>query len=137
MREGGRCIALGSCIKVYQVSNTPYLIPSSFPSKIEMVQLTITAAAKAAIEEYCRLKRASEGEDEEQLAKLQTLSKAELGSPIDHHELVHISKYLVQQHKDGRSATEDRLAKQWRLDTLLKGATIYQPPPPPKPEPVC
>ncbi|KAF2174103.1 hypothetical protein M409DRAFT_16376 [Zasmidium cellare ATCC 36951] len=92
-----------------------------------MVQLTVTAAGKAAVEEYCRLKTADgEGEGNE---RLETLSKTDLGSPVDHHELVGISKYLVGKHRDS-----SEVAKEWRLETLLKGAVVYQPPPPPKPE---
>lgn len=94
-----------------------------------MVQLTVTAAGKAAVEEYCRLKSAAgEGEENE---RLETLSKTDLGSPVDPHELVDISKYLVEKH---RGSSE--VAKEWRLETLLKGAVVYQPPPPPKPEKV-
>ncbi|EME80860.1 uncharacterized protein MYCFIDRAFT_101139, partial [Pseudocercospora fijiensis CIRAD86] len=58
------------------------------------------------------------------------LSKAEIGSPIEHQELIDVSKYLVSH---GRC--DGRIAKEWRLDTLLRGACVYRPPPPPKPEP--
>lgn len=97
-----------------------------------MVQLTVTPAAKAAIEEYSRRQRAppadSTPQDSERLEKV---SHAAVGTPIDHQDLVDISRYLVE------NSNEDEIAREWRLDTLLKGATVYQPPPPPKPEPVC
>jgi len=97
-----------------------------------MVKLTVTAAAKAALEEYRARKRGGndtlDGDDE---ARLQEVSTIDLGSPIEHHDLIEVSKYLVQSSQD-----HDVVAKQWRLDTLLKGAMVYQAPPPPKPEPV-
>lgn len=92
-----------------------------------MVLLTVTLAGKAAIDAFIELDK-GEANDEETLKQQERLSQAEIGSPIEHHELVAISRHLVQ-HIEGS-------ARQWRLDTLLKGATVYQPPPPPKPEPV-
>lgn len=94
-----------------------------------MVQLTVTAAGKAAIDEYCRLKTANgHGAQEERLGNL---VKIELGSPVDHHDLVNISRFLVRRLGSGFG-----VAKEWRLENLLKGAAVYQPPPPPKPEKV-
>ena len=101
---------------------------------IEMVLLTLTPAAKAAVEEYCRLKReVTEDEGGEGEAKLEHLSKVELGNPVDHSDLIDISRYLVRKN---RKNDEDAVAREWRLDALLKGALVYQPPPTPKPEPV-
>ena len=96
-----------------------------------MVKLTVTVAAKAAIEEYCRIswESASE-EDDEQLHRLSVLDQ---GEPIDHHDLIRISQFLVQDYRDG---DEDLSARPWRLEMLLKGANIHRPTPPPKPEPV-
>lgn len=94
-----------------------------------MVLLTITPAAKAALSEYCeRQKDVDEGYSDEAKERREKLSTAEIGSPIEHHELVEASRFLVQNSQG--------VAQKWRLDTLLKGANIYQPPPPPKPEPV-
>ena len=92
-----------------------------------MVLLTITPAAKAALVEYCRRQKdVDEGYSDEAKERCEKLSTAEIGNPIEHHELVDISKYLLQETSGA--------AKEWRLDTLLKGANVYQPPPPPKPE---
>lgn len=111
-------------------------LPSSFSINLlfieenifEMVLLTVTTAGKAAVDEYCKLNTAASDGDQ---GRLEKLSKTELGSPIEHHELIDISKYLVQKHRGRNDA-----AREWRLETLLKGAAVYQPPPPPKPEPV-
>lgn len=95
-----------------------------------MVKLTVTDAAKAAIDEYCRIGRdrfLDEGPDKGDLESL------EVGDPVDHHHLVSISKCLVNS---AYAETDEGSAHQWRLDTLLRGASVYQPPPPPKPEPV-
>ena len=91
-----------------------------------MVLLTVTAAAKTAIDEYCESKA-----HDEILAQIKKLSTLELGSPIEHSDVIEISSFLTQRP---RESTED--ARQWRLDYLLRGAIVYQPPPPTKPEPV-
>ncbi|KAF2213686.1 hypothetical protein CERZMDRAFT_39558 [Cercospora zeae-maydis SCOH1-5] len=96
-----------------------------------MVLLTITPAAKAALSEYCtRQKNVDEGYSDEAKERREKLSTVEIGSPIEHHELVEVSRFLVQNVPMAAEA-----AQEWRLDTLLKGANVYQPPPPPKPEP--
>lgn len=89
-----------------------------------MVSLTVTPAAKAAIDAFLGLE-IHKIDDEEQGDRL---AKIDIGSQVEHQELVTISRHLVQ-HSGG-------IARQWRLEALLKGSTIYQPPPPPKPEPV-
>lgn len=95
-----------------------------------MVLLTTTPAAKAAVDEYLRLH--VEGEKSEALQhKLERLEKTELDGPIEHSDLIDISKWLVKEQHES-----DIPVKKWRLDTLLKSTTVYQPPPPPKPEPV-
>lgn len=102
-----------------------------------MVQLTITSAAQSAIVEYCRVRAAKDETDGEATAlELDKLLKADIGSPVDHHELVEISKYLIRQSKDGSESIDGEVAKAWRLDTLLKGATVYRSFPPPSKEPV-
>lgn len=96
-----------------------------------MVLLTITPAIQAALADYLkRPKNGDEGENEELLERLTKLSLAATGSPMEHHELIRVSRHLVQ-------TSEDRIAKEWRLDTLLHGVTLYQPSRPPKPQPVC
>ena len=96
-----------------------------------MVLLTLTAAGKAAIDEYCRCYRT---DDDEKENRLERLSGIELGSPIDHNDLIDISRFLVE--RSSRTQDERVTPKEWRLDALLKGATVYRPPPAPKPEPV-
>lgn len=97
-----------------------------------MVQLTITAAAKTAIDEYCRLKTLDQiHPDTSWKERQEKLLNLNVGNPVDHHELIEVSRYLVQRHGDS-----DPLARQWRLHCLLRGTLVYHPPPPPKPEPV-
>lgn len=99
-----------------------------------MVLLTVTPAAKAAVDHYITAKKADEGNHlEETTTRLKLLQETDVGSPIDHNDLIDISKYLLE-HYD--SSEEDTNTRQWRLETLLKGANVYQPPPPPKKEPV-
>ncbi|KAF2772684.1 hypothetical protein EJ03DRAFT_190187 [Teratosphaeria nubilosa] len=95
-----------------------------------MVRLTLTPAANAALEEYCALTDVA-SKDENKRQAIKHLIRLQIGDPIDHQMLLDASQYLVQQAK----CNGDELAKPWRLDTLLKGSTIYNPPPTPKPEP--
>lgn len=99
-----------------------------------MVLLTLTAAAKAAIDEYCTLpKDGKAAQDDGAAARLEALRHADLGTPIEHEDLLKISTRLTQKcRQDG----EESIPKSWRLDSLLKGARVYQAPLPPKPEPV-
>jgi len=102
-----------------------------------MVQVTVTPEAEKAIKEYCRQKRDLEGGEEMiEVPELESLRKVATGAPIDHHDLLKISDYLVQRTKSQNDGGYAETAKAWRLDTLLKGANIYQAPPSPKKEPV-
>lgn len=92
----------------------------------EMVLLTVTPAARVAIERYRALKST---EDEDDIRK--RTSALEIGSPIEHEDLIQISSYLRRYDRNANLSTHE-----WRLDTILKGASVYQPPPPAKPEPV-
>ena len=93
-----------------------------------MVLLTTTQAAKAAIDDYLAL-HADNQENDSLRQRLQRLEKVSLDGPVEHADLIAISKSA----REDENATKSR---QCRLDTLLKGATVYQLPPPPKPEPV-
>lgn len=93
-----------------------------------MVLLTLSEAGKAAIEQYCQ--SAEDSADDSDLSHA-ALKKLEVGSAISHASLIQISRTLLENKTKG---VEESLA--WRLDTLLKGSSIYIPPPPPKPEPV-
>lgn len=100
-----------------------------------MVLLTVTPAAKAAIERYLAVEEGPlSGQGSELNATPDDLRNSEVGSPISHDDLIEMSKALIQQalHKDDKT-----VAKEWRLESLLKGAKVYQEPPPSKPEPVC
>ncbi|EME42214.1 hypothetical protein DOTSEDRAFT_25849 [Dothistroma septosporum NZE10] len=92
-----------------------------------MVLLTVTPAAQAAFAEYNRLV-AGDGTSN-YVPRAEASDNAEVGGPIQHQKLVEISIFLAQRHHESADA-----AKPWRLDTLLKGASIYQPPPAPKAE---
>ncbi|EMC96046.1 hypothetical protein BAUCODRAFT_514440 [Baudoinia panamericana UAMH 10762] len=99
-----------------------------------MVKLTVTAVAKAAIVQYCSGKRSDRAEfDDDEATRLNKLSDTEIGSPIEHYELILISKYLLNKYRNSDAEGGD--TRRWRLDALLKGALVYEPPPPPKPEP--
>lgn len=91
-----------------------------------MVLLTLTAAARAAIDEYSTL---VDGGDAGSEALGCEINNCLVGSPIGHQMLVDLSSYLVQ-----RAGANIEAAKRWRLDALLKGASVYQPPPPTKTE---
>ena len=95
-----------------------------------MVLLQTTSTLKAAVDEYLRLHVNCENSEPLQ-HQLERLEKADLDGPIEHSDVINISKRLVNECQSSNAST-----KNWRLDTLLKGTTVYQPPPPPKPEPV-
>ncbi|WPH00583.1 Hypothetical protein R9X50_00341300 [Acrodontium crateriforme] len=99
-----------------------------------MVLLTITPAARAALEAFVQASRGnSDCNEEGSVQDILTLSLDEnqIGRPIEHHILVKVSQHLVKKYQD---ALDQNDVKPWRLDTLLKGATVYKAPPPPKPE---
>lgn len=95
-----------------------------------MVLLTLTVASKAAVDEFCARKTPVKEEKEQ----IERLSKLELGSAIEHYDLVDVSRYCVQQSRTSENGDDD--ARSWRLEALLKDAVVYRPPPDPKPEPV-
>ena len=94
-----------------------------------MVLLQTTPTLKAAVDEYLRLHANCENSEPLQ-HQLERLEKADLDGPIEHSDVINISKRLVKECQNSDAST-----KNWRLDTLLQGTTVYQPPPPPKPEP--
>jgi hypothetical protein len=94
-----------------------------------MVLLTTTQAAKAAIDDYLAL-HADDQEDDSLRQRLERLEKISLDGPVEHADLIAISRSAREDKNAGKTS------RQCRLETLLKGATVYQPPPPPKPEPV-
>lgn len=111
---------------------TCYIFPfqSSICLDWTMVLLKTTPTLKAAVDEYLRLHPDCENSKLLQ-HQLERLGEAEVDGPIEHSDVIDISKWLVKENHESDAST-----KNWRLDTLLKGTTVYQPPPPPKPEPV-
>jgi hypothetical protein len=98
----------------------------------QMVLLTLTPAAKSAIQDYCE--SASRSDDAaKDTHRWEQLFSADIGTPIDHHDLVIVSNYFATHNADGINGSQSQAR---RLDVLLRGATVYQPPPPSKPEPV-
>lgn len=96
-----------------------------------MVLLTITPAAKSAIGRYCALASA-DSTFEEDAVQAKDLAELETGSPIEHEDLIQVSSFLL---KHAPRSNSNAIIQEWRLGTLLKGANVYQAPPPPKPEP--
>lgn len=100
-----------------------------------MVLLTVTVATRKGIEEYCKSKSSLATErDKESKERLEKLSRLSEGDPIEHDDVIEVSRFLL---KNNKKEHEETLVKEWRLETFLKGAVVYRPPPPEKPEPVC
>ncbi|RDI77402.1 hypothetical protein Vi05172_g12630 [Venturia inaequalis] len=94
-----------------------------------MVLLTMTAAVVAVVELYL------ENNPVESNQKEPSLDAPEIGNPISHGQLIDISKYLKSNPEkvEGREIEGRQLPT--HLGELLKGCSIYRPPPKPKPEP--
>lgn len=95
---------------------------------ITMVLLTMTPAMIDAIYEYQALTASEPSAVSIKLADEQDLENPTVGKPISHGQVVDLSTTLLQHHK-----SHDRT---FHLDHLLRGSTLYVPPPKPKPEPV-
>ncbi|KAF2799939.1 hypothetical protein K505DRAFT_293844 [Melanomma pulvis-pyrius CBS 109.77] len=101
-----------------------------------MVLLTMTPAIVRAIAEAQKLAR-------DELSHLQQASGPSLvepatGNPISHSQLIDLSKLLKNQknhatHVNTEENEKDTFA--YHLDSLLRGSTIYIPPPPARKEP--
>lgn len=99
-----------------------------------MVLLAVTPIVKDAVEQFNKTCQLSNDDTTNEIkTDLGELVQLELGDPIEHSKLVEISRVLV---KRARKGDEQSLSREWRLDTLLKGTSIYQLPPLPKQEPV-
>jgi hypothetical protein len=90
-----------------------------------MVLLTLTPAAKSAVELYNQLSE----QEEHGPSSDPSLSEPTVGAPVSHAQLIQVARFLRESHIANK--------KDFRLDTLLKGANIYVPPPKPKPQQVC
>lgn len=98
-----------------------------------MVLLTVTPAAKLAIDKYCQIAALDSPKNDESSPDAASMSSLEVGSPIEHSDLVALSQHNIVHFK--ATGQTDSIRKS-RLDILLKGAEVYRPPPPPKKEPV-
>ncbi|KAK4556200.1 hypothetical protein LTR86_006897 [Recurvomyces mirabilis] len=94
-----------------------------------MVRITVTNAAKAAIIKYCELDQAGNASDDDQ-ARLDALAALDVGSPIDHAELMRIAKSLRASRVQSTGKSDDT-STVWRLDSLLRGSSITQQSTPP------
>ena len=90
-----------------------------------MVLLTLTPAAKSAVELYNQLS----DQNQHELLNDPSLSEPAVGAPVSHAQLIQVARFLRESQLENKN--------DFRLDTLLKGANIYVPPPKPKPQPVC
>jgi hypothetical protein len=95
-----------------------------------MVLLTMTATVVAIVEVYL------ENNQIESKPEEPNLDAPKIGHPISHGQLVDISKYLRSKPEkvEGKKVDDRRVPT--HLSELLKGCSIYSPPPKPKPEPV-
>ncbi|KAF2746889.1 hypothetical protein M011DRAFT_403635 [Sporormia fimetaria CBS 119925] len=90
----------------------------------------MTPAVVRALDEARRV--ADHQTDQLQLPDEPSLEAPIPGNPISHDQLIALSKFL-RRHADQLHNADDPFP--YSLDTLLKGCTIYVPPPPPKREP--
>jgi hypothetical protein len=95
-----------------------------FPDAL-MVLLTLTPAAKSAVELYNRLS----DQEHHDPSSDHSLSEPTVGAPVSHAQLIQVARFLCESQLPNKN--------DFRLDTLLKGANIYVPPSKPKPQPVC
>lgn len=97
-----------------------------------MVLLTMTASIVEVLKQLDDKSAAEQipqppSKDEDSSAsKKPSLADPAIGKPITHGQIIDIWKKYKDEQKSDCS-----------LENLLRGATIYVPPPPPKPEPVC
>ena len=96
-----------------------------------MVLLTITPAAKSAIELYNRLQKSEELDQPPACESTDepSLAQPEVGGPISHGQLIDIVKALKTQNEKSQDISRDQID----LDTLLRGSKVYVPPPKPSP----
>ncbi|KAG9560590.1 hypothetical protein KCU71_g3973, partial [Aureobasidium melanogenum] len=90
-----------------------------------MVLLTLTPAAKSAVELYSQL---SDQKHDDTLSD-PSLSEPTVGAPVSHAQLIQVARFLRESCLPNKN--------DFRLDALLKGANIYVPPPKPKPQPTA
>lgn len=94
-----------------------------------MVNLIITPAIKAALDEVYRLHLEDCSED--QFSGRSLPRNSTVGNPIGHDEVIAISRLLKTQNKK-----EGFESVPFRLEGLLRGSRVFLEPPKPKAEPV-
>lgn len=99
-----------------------------------MVLLTCREEAKRAIERFITLTEEAGSSSYEEVRD--ALAKVEVGGPVQHTHLIIVSKYLSSQRDRLQHAgsPKDSISL-GRLECMLRGASVYQPPPPVKTEP--
>lgn len=97
-----------------------------------MVLLTITPAAKSAIEQWCQLGL----EPTEAIEDEPSLALPEINGPVTHTQLLDIVRALKAHHAS-RTDVESTSTQRVTLEAVLRGARVYAAPPTPKPAPVC
>ncbi|KAK6006749.1 hypothetical protein QM012_005757 [Aureobasidium pullulans] len=90
-----------------------------------MVLLTLTPAAKSAVELYNQLS----DQKQDDSSSDPSLSEPTVGAPVSHAQLIQVARFLRESHLLNKN--------DFRLDALLKGANIYVAPPKPKPQPTA
>ncbi|KAI4750496.1 hypothetical protein E4T52_11887 [Aureobasidium sp. EXF-3400] len=90
-----------------------------------MVLLTLTPAATSAVELYHQLSH----QKDDVSSSDPSLSEPTIGAPVSHAQLIQVARFLRESQLPNKN--------DFRLDTLLKGANIYVPPPKPKPQPTA
>jgi hypothetical protein len=90
----------------------------------------MTPAIAAAVKVF------TEDENFKQLEDEPSLEAPEAGNPISHGQLIDISKYLKAHPSKVTGKSVDRKEVPTYLNELMKGCTVYVPPPKPKAEPV-
>jgi len=95
-----------------------------------MVLLTMTPAVVAAVNVYL------ENNIHEQQSDEPELDAPKAGNPISHGQLVDISKYFKSNPEKAKGKSIDGESIPIHLSDLLRGCSMYNPPPKPKPEPV-
>ncbi|KAL1310909.1 hypothetical protein AAFC00_001136 [Neodothiora populina] len=102
-----------------------------------MVLLTITPAAKTAIDRYNAVtdSRTLSSRDDVDALDEPSLIDVSVGDPVSHTQLLRISDQFRQRNAQAPGAHSVTDLEVARLDALLRGSKIHTPPPKPKPEP--
>ncbi|GAB7348384.1 hypothetical protein MBLNU459_g6818t1 [Dothideomycetes sp. NU459] len=104
-----------------------------------MVLLTVTPAARTAIQRYNRLNAQTDAPVPVPASE-PSLADPAVGDAISHAQILRVAR-LLKEHCRGKASEPPSVSPSlpvddsFRLDALLKGAKIYTPPPRPKAEP--